>query len=196
MFRLLRTGAPFVVAAALVAGCASAPPTQRLPEMTFAHLDTFQINVAKVVLDSRFKAPLTAPRIEHQVPAAPAKALEQWLTDRFRAVGSAGTLRMVIDDASVTETALARDDSLKGTFTKQQTRRYDMAVKATLELVDAGGITLGWASAGAARSVTGREDLSPNDREKLLYDTAGQLMADFNAAMDANVKRYLSNWIR
>jgi len=187
---------PLALAAGLLAACETAPPTQRLPEMTFAHLSAFQVDAARVQVENRFKDPLKAPHVEHLLPTAPAVALEQWAKDRVKAVGLNGTARLIIEDARVTETALARDTSLKGKFTKQQSHRYDMAVRATLELRDAGGTLLAAAGANASRSITAREDISLNDREKLWFDTVGLLMKDFDREMDANIRKYLARWLR
>lgn len=191
-----RAAAPLLVAGSLLGACATPAPTERLPQMTFAHLPVFEVDVAKVEIENRFKAPLAPPHIEHKMPTAPARALEQWLTDRVKAVGRTGTLRMIIEDARSTETELAKETGLKGALTKQQGWRYDMAVKATLELKGVAGDLLAQTEANAERSITAREDISLNDREKLWFDTLGQLMASFDKAMDANVRHYMGRWLR
>lgn len=196
MHKFFRAAAALMVAGTLLGACASTAPTERLPQMTFAHLPSVELDVAKVEIENRYNPPLAAPHIEHKMPTSPAQALEQWLTDRVKAVGRTGTLRMVIEDARTTETELATDTSLKGALTKQQGWRYDMAVKATLQLRGISGDLLAEASANAERSITAREDISLNDREKLWFDTLGQLMNNFNGAMDANLKRYMGRWIQ
>lgn len=196
MNRYLKLTTPLLLAGTLLGACAAPAPTQRLPDMTFAHLKSFNIDVAKIEIENRFSAPAAAPHVEHLIPTSPAAALEQWVKDRFRPVGNAGTLRLIIEDAKATETALALDKSLKGRLTKQQSRRYETSVRATLELRNATGIALGSASASAERSITAREDISINDREKLWYETVNNLMDDYNATMESNVQRFLKRWLR
>ncbi len=196
MHKLIRAAAPAILALSMLGGCESAPPVQRLPQMTFAHLQTFKVDVAKIEIENRFNPPLAAPHVEHLMPTSPVQALEQWLKDRFTAVGRTGTLRLIIDDARATETELAKDTSFKGKLTKQQSYRYDLAVRATLELKGNAGDLLGSAGANAERSITAREDISLNDREKLWFDTVSLLMTSFDKAMDANVRRYLGSWLR
>ena len=178
----------------LLVACASPAPTQRLPDITFSHLHVYKVDVAKIEIENRYTAPLNAPHIVHLMP--PDKALEQWVKDRFQAVGRTGSLRLIIEDARATETALTLDNSLKGRLTKQQSKRYDMAVLATLHMRDGTGKTIGTARARAERSITAREDISLNDREKLWFDTVNLLMTDFNKVMEVNVQSYLSRWLR
>ena len=174
----------------------SPAPTQRLPEITFSHLQVYKVDVAKIDIENRYTASLKAPHIVHLMPTAPDKALEQWLKDRFQAVGRTGSLRLIIDEARATKTALSLNTSLKGRLTKQLSQRYDMALRATLDMRDERGRTMGTASARAERSITAREDISLNDREKLWFDTVNLLMTDFNKTMEVNVQSYLSRWLR
>ena len=180
----------------LLGACASPAPTQRLPDITFSHLHVYKVDVAKIEIENRYTAPLKAPHIAHLMPTAPDKALKKWVKDRFQAVGRAGSLRLIIKDARATETALTLDESLKGRLTRQQSKRYDMAVLATLHMRDGTGKTIGTARARAERSITAREDISLNDREKLWFDTVNLLMTDFNKVMEVNVQSYLSRWLR
>ena len=179
----------------LLSACASPAPTQRLPEITFSHLPVFEVDVARIETENRYIAPLSAPHIEHLMPSTPATTLERWLKDRFKPVGLTGSLRLVIEDARATKTALTLDKSLKGHLTRQQSQRYDMAVQATLQIRDETGKTIGTALARAQRSTTAREDISLNDREKLWFDTLNLLMTDFNQAIETNVRSYLSRWL-
>lgn len=186
-----------VLGTALLAGACETPvQTQRLPEITFAHLPVFRVDVAKVEVVNRFTAPLKAPHVEHQLPTAPATALTQWAKDRLQAVGSAGTLRFTIENASATETGLGRDESLKGKFTKQQAQRYDVAARATLTLSDGAGRERGTATAAASHAITVREDISLNDRERTQFDLVDKLLADFNTEMSASIHQHLGSWLR
>jgi len=179
-----------------VAGCETPVNVQNLPDITFAHLAPIAMNVASVQVENRFSPPLALPHVEHRVPVAPAKALTQWAKDRIKPVGASGIAKLIIEDASVTETKLKRDDSLKGTFTKQQSHRYDLAVRASLVIIDAAGAERGVSEARSSRSITVREDLSLNDWEKTLFETTDHLLTDFNTEMESNVRRHLANWIR
>jgi len=179
-----------------LAGCETPVNVQNLPDITFAHLAPIPMNVASVQVENRFHPPLALPHVEHRIPVAPAKALTQWAKDRIKPVGTSGTAKLIIEDAGVTETKLERDESLKGTFTKQQSHRYDLAVRASLVMLDAAGAERGVSEARSSRSITVREDLSLNDWEKTLFETTDHLLTDFNTEMESNIRRHLADWIR
>ena len=183
-------------ASLLVQGCETPVETQRLPDITFAHLPVFNIAVAKIEVVSNFKAPVKEPHIEHRLPTSPETALRQWAKDRLKPAGDSGTLRVLIEDASATVTDLSRDTSFKGSFTKQQSQRYDAKVHAVLSLIDGGGHERGTATAMATRSITVREDINLNDRERTQFELVDKLLADFNGQMDANIRQHLAPWLR
>ena len=195
MHRAFRNTIYSILVTVLLHACASSAPTQHLPEITFSHLQVFKFDVAKVEIENRYTSPLKAPHIEHLMPTAPDKALEQWLRDRFQAVGQIGSLRLIIEDARAIKTSLPLNKTLKGRLTKQQSQRYDMAVRATLHMFDEKGRTISTASARAERSITAREDISLNEREKLWFDTVNLLMTDFNNSMEVNIQSYLYRWL-
>lgn len=196
MYRMIQKTAVVLAVGITLGACEATVDTQRLPEITFAHLQRFNVNVAKVEVVHQFHSPLKAPHVEHLLPTSPAKALEQWTQDRFTAVGRSGVLRLIIEDARAVETSLTQDQSLTGKFTKQQSHRYDMTVRARLEVSDGTGKKRATASARASRSVSVREDITLNDREKTWFDTVDLLTKDFNREIDISIRRHMGDWIR
>ena len=98
-----------------------------MPELTFGHLPTIELNVAKIKFDNRYTPPLKSPNVEHLFPTPLGKVLNQWASNRLKPVGGSDAGRLIISDASVAETALKKDTSFTGTFTKQQSHRYAQA---------------------------------------------------------------------
>lgn len=189
--RLLAPGIlAFGILALGLAACETPPPLQKLPELTFAHLGPLKLNVAKIDIVSKYRSPLKAPNVEHLFPTPPQKALRTWARDRLRAVGRSGTARLVIHKASAVETALEMKTGLKAAFTKQQSRRYDVIVDATLEISTPEG--RGSATAQASRFSTLREDATINDRNKMWFDLTENLMRDFNAEMEKKLAPFLA----
>lgn len=187
----------FIAAAlglALLAGCETQVPAQKLPDLTFAHLPPLQLAVQRVELNSRFAPTLRAPNVEHTFPVPPARALEQWANQRLKAVGGNAQARFTILDASVTETKLPRDTSMRGYFTKQQSERYDAKVEAVIEIQE--GNRRGAANAISTRWTTVGEDASLNERERIKFDLVESLMKDFDAEIEKNIRQHLANWIR
>ncbi|MEK7244475.1 MAG: hypothetical protein AAB223_00465, partial [Pseudomonadota bacterium] len=60
---------------ALLTGCETQVPAQKLPDLTFAHLAPLQLAVQRVETVSRFAPTLRAPNVEHAFPVPPARAL-------------------------------------------------------------------------------------------------------------------------
>lgn len=196
---MLRKASLFFLALATgfaVAACATTPPPAKFPDLTYSHLPSINLVGSAVQVDSRYRSPMAPPNVEHLIPTSPSKALNQWARDRLRAVGGDGVVRLVILDASVTETALPRDASFKGHFTKEQSERYDAAIEAAVEIVDRNGVARANASARVKRSTTVREDASLNERDKVKFALVEALMLDFNAEIEKNIRQYMVNWLR
>ena len=180
----------------LTLACETPVATQKLPKITFVHLQPFSIDVASIEIVNQFNSTLKSPHIEHRLPTSPATALVQWVKDRLKATGKVGKLRVFIEDASATETRLDLDNSLKGQFTKQQSHLYKFSLRATILLTNASGIHLGSAKATATRSTTIREDISLNERQRVWFDLVDRLINDFNRQMEANLNQHLGGWLR
>jgi hypothetical protein len=189
---------PGIVAAllgfALLAGCETQVPAQKLPDLTFAHLAPLHLAVQRVETVSRFAPTLRAPNVEHAFPVPPARALETWASQRLKSVGGNARARFTILDASVTETKLSRDTSMRGYFTKQQSERYDARVEVVLEIQE--GARHGAANAIGTRWTTVGEDVSLNERERIKFNLIESLMKDFDAELEKNIRQHLAGWIR
>jgi hypothetical protein len=178
-----------------LAACESDVRVQKLPALTFSHLGEVKINVSRLETASKYKAPLKRPNVEHLFTAQPTTALKTWATDRLKPAGRAGMARFTVHEASVIEEKLKMDSSFTGVFTKQQSERYTARVEATLEVFDARGKRLGFASANAVRSKTIREDATLNEREKIWFNLVEELVTAFDKEMTKNMKRHLVNWM-
>ncbi len=175
-------------------GCETPVQRQKLPELTFAHLSSLKLNVARIEVVSQYRSPLKAPNVEHLFPTPPLKAMKQWAKDRLRAVGRSGSVKLIITKAAAIETALPVQTGLKATFTKQQTQRYDLTVEARLEVSSPNGH--GTTTAHATRFSTVREDASIDAREKIWFDLTEALVHDFDKAMEKNIRQHLRGWLR
>ena len=178
-----------------LAACQTPPPVQRLPELTYGHLERLNLDVAAIEVVSEFRSPMQAPHVEHLFPTPPQTALERWATDRIEAAGRQGVARFVIKDAQATATPLAIDKGLAGAFTKEQSVRYEARVEAFLEIVDERGFRKGFSSARASRARTMAEDATLNERDKAWFDLTEAVMRDFNAEMEKNIRQYLGGFL-
>ena len=179
----------------LSACSSSAPPVQRLPEMTFLYKAPIRLNIARVEVVSEYTAPAAHPNIEYDMPVSPENAVRKWAQDRLKPVGREGILRIVIHKASATETPLATDLGVTGMFKKEQAARVDETVDVTLQMLDDHQFTVADVSGKSFRSRTEPEDQKLNERDQLLYDMTYDLVRGFDEEVDPNIRTTFSKWI-
>ena len=183
------------LAAAVLAACETPPPVDKLPELTYTHLGPFSFNAGAMQVVTGYIPPMKAPNVDHLLPTPPLKALKRWAGDRLFVGGGKGLVRFTIANAAVTETALKVKKGLQGAFHKEQSERYDAIIEASLEMLDDRGFRLGFASARVSRSMTVREDATLNERRRVQFELIENLMKDFNAEIERNIRQYLGKWL-
>jgi hypothetical protein len=198
MLNTVKTAFVLILTGFLLAACQTPGPKQSFADITFAHLAPINMKVSKVEVVNDYKAQNDGHHVEDRFPVSPAKALEQWVTDRIKPVGGpdSGVLRLVITDGGVLETKLKKDKSITGTFTKQQTHRYNLTAGGRLEIYDSAGNRQGYSAAKATRTTTTREDVTLNEREEAWFKVTEKLLADFNQVMEDNIQEHLGKWMQ
>ncbi|MGB0681114.1 MAG: hypothetical protein ACPGOV_00305 [Magnetovibrionaceae bacterium] len=180
---------------ALLGACETSPPVATQPSLSFAHLGTIPLNVARIETTNRYAPPLAAPNVEHLFQTEPAVALQTWARERLKPVGSSGVARFVVMDASVVEERLKTTEGLKGAFTVDQSERYLAKAEAVLEILDDAGNSLRFASASASQSSTIAEDATLNERETLWFDLTEGLVANFDKTLVGQMQRHLGEFM-
>lgn len=177
-----------VLLAGLCLGLASCgpPPLQppKFPDIRFTDETPLAIEAARI--DIRTLDP--PGEFDHDFPVPPRQAMENWARDRLRASGNGNLARFTILKASATEKNLPVKGGISGTFTDQVSQEYDVAVEATLEILDAHGMALRSVHASAALSRSVLQSASPNDRDKVRYELVKQLMQSFDRQMEAQIR--------
>ena len=180
----------------LLAACETPPPGQSFPEITFDHKPGLTLDVAEIQVESKFTAPLTAPHVEHLMPAPPERSLRRWAVDRLRAAGRGGSARFTILDATVVEDRLPLTKGVRGVFTTEQAERYTATVEARLVVFDDRGNELGTTNAKATHSTTVAEDASLHERERTWFTLTETLMNTFDAEMEQVTRQFLGGFLR
>lgn len=179
----------------LLGACETPLPVQKLPELTYGHLQTFRLDAAKIEVESVYQPSMRPPDVEHLFPTPPERALRQWASDRLRAEGRAGTARFVITEARVTEKKLTVDKGFAGIFKKQQSERYDAAIEASLEIFDDRGFRRAFAGTRATRSRTLGEDANVNERERVWFEIVEEVMELFDAEIEKNIRQHMGGYL-
>ncbi|HXP30694.1 MAG TPA: hypothetical protein VN832_06370 [Stellaceae bacterium] len=171
-----------------LAACSSAPPRPVFPDLRFTGQPPIMLSVARVEIRNDYQPPYHAPNVEHLFPVPPGKAVENWAHDRLKAAGQSGEARFVIQDSSVIEVPLAQTGGIKGAFTTEPSDRYDMTVRARLDIVDPRGLVVRTANVTATRSQSLLNTATPNDRDQAWYDMTSALMVDFDRRMTSEIQ--------
>ncbi|NKB60563.1 MAG: hypothetical protein GKS00_30005 [Alphaproteobacteria bacterium] len=183
-----------LAAFSLTACAAVAPP--RFPEITFTHLPPIKLDVAEIVYAPRYQPPLTEPHVGHEFPQPPAVAAERWIADRLTAVGSSGQARVIIHQATATETKLNKKGGLTGAFTTDQAWRYDGRIEMVIEATNPNRRLKARVAAAANQSRTVPEDATLLEREEVWFSLTENLMRKFNDAFEAQIRKDLAKFVK
>jgi hypothetical protein len=180
----------------LVAACANKPPPQdKFPPVSFTDLKPYSFNVARVEIVPEFKGSSSRPHIEYSMPVSPENAFKRWVEDRIKPVGTQGILRVVIKDASATETPIPRDPNASQLFNTEQTSRIDMNLNVSLQVLDERQFVKAEVTGQAGRSRTLPEDIKLNQRDKILYDMVVELVRSLNGQLDPQIQGTLQPYM-
>jgi hypothetical protein len=192
----LRRLALMIGFSALLAACSnSSPPMQRFPELTFRNMPPVQLDVGRVEVVSQFQPPAQAPHIEYDMPVSPENAVKRWVQDRLQPIGRTGTLRVIVRDASATETPLKTDKSFTGMFKKEQAADIDMSVDIAIQMLDDHQYVTAEVTGQQSRSHSELEGMKLNDRDKMLYEMVEDLMKGLNNELDGKIHAAFGPWL-
>lgn len=196
-FRPRLVAAVFLLLAGIgLAACSTSPHRYGFDDITYSHLSPFALDVAVIDIVNDYRGPRRAPNVEHLFPIEPADAATRWARDRLVAVGSNGSARFTVLQASAVEVPLDRTTGLQGLFVDEQSERYDAVIEVRLELQNAQGMRTGIVTARAQRSQTVVEDATLNEREMVWYSLTEALMSDLDAELDRNIREHLGAFLR
>ncbi|MCE2510936.1 MAG: hypothetical protein J4G10_08245 [Alphaproteobacteria bacterium] len=181
---------------ALPGACATPPPSDRQPELTFNHLAPIRLGVDRIEIVHAYAPPLRAPNVEHLLSTPPMDAAKRWAEERLRASVGPATARFTIRDAKVIEEKLPTTGGFLGYFTVEQGARYDATLDVLLEIIDGKGKRIAFAEAAAHYSQTVPEDASINERENYWFQLTENLLKTFDQEMGAAIQSHLAGFLR
>lgn len=188
-----------VLAAAVVplAACTTdAPPPRAFPELRFTQQAPLVFGTQGPEVVSRFTPPLADPHVEHLMPLPPEKAIRTWAADRLQATGVGNNvLRLIINNASVTETPLGTKGGVSGFFTDQQELRYDARADVVVQVVSPDGRVLAEAVSNVWRSRTLNQKASLAERERLWFRLVESLMQDLDSQLSTGLRQYFRDYL-
>ena len=171
--------AALVTLGAVLGGCASQVPVKP-PAVSFADRPTIDLDVAVIDVVDQYHSPMAKPNVEHLAPNSPEQAVRRWVSERLRAVGRTGSAQVIVMDASIVESQLAREQGITAFFTTQQSQRYEGRVEVKIVCQSAASGLTGYAQAMASRSSTVPEDISLAGREETWDKLVRGMMEDLD----------------
>jgi hypothetical protein len=179
-----------------VAACSNnPPPTDKFPPVSFRDQKPFVLDIAKVEIVNKYQSSSVAPHIEFDMPVSPENAMKRWIEDRIQPRGTAGTMRVVINDASATETPLPKNPDESELFTKRQISRIDMSIDVSLQMLDERQFVKAEVTGKASRSRTLPEGLKLNERDQILYDMVVDLIKGAGSQIDPQIANTFGTWM-
>jgi hypothetical protein len=183
--------------AAVIAACGNTKPSEpRLPELSFDSAPPIRLDVAQIEVVAQFAPQATGHHIEVEMPVSPETALRRWVRDRLKAVGTTGTLRVLITDASATETPLPVESGVTGLFKRDPPDRVDVSLNVSIQILDDRQFVVTQVGDKASRGRTEPDGQSLNDHDRMLYDMVSDLMNGFNSEMQQNITATFGRWIK
>lgn len=194
--RLALSAALAVAAAGLAACTADAPPQRAFADLRFTNQAPLVFGAQGPEVINRFTPPMADPHVEHLMPLPPEKAIRTWAADRLQATGvGSNILRVTINNASVTETALATKGGVSGFFTDQQELRYDARADVVVQVVDPSGRVLAEATSNVWRARTLNQKASLAERERMWYLLVETLMQDLDSQLTTGLRQYFRAYL-
>jgi len=178
----------------MLSACSTASPPPAKSTLQFEG-PPIRLDVARIEVVTEYTSPLKPPNVEHMMPVPPAMAAQRWAETRFQAVGSARVAKLLIQEGSVVEVPLKKSEGVRGFFTTDQEARFDGKLAVTLTILDDRAFGLGTAAAEATRSRTLAEKATLNDRDKLYYALADDLMRDIDSVMQKQITMNLPRFV-
>ena len=191
---MVRQFIPLAVILSLT-GCAE----PKMPEpmgLSYLSQAPIKVDVAHIEVVKQFKSRNVRPNVEHEFPVPPIAMIQQWVHDRFLAVGSSGTMTVTIEDASVVEVPLKVTKGIKGLFTVEQSERYDASVVLKIEMTDESGASTGYTRATAKGSRTVAENMTLGQKRKVWMNLMEKVLNNLDTEVEKNVQTHLAKFLK
>ena len=185
-----------VLALGLLTACASPAPqptTTSYPVIQPTAGDVLKLDVAEIQIVKAYAPPRVAPHIEHLLPFDLSDMVANWALDRLKAVGTTGTARVVILNASMRE-AIRRTES--GAMSFKRNRLYEGALQVRVDVTDPQTQRAGFAKGAAASSRMVAVKISKAKRNRVWNEMTREMLNGLDASLEPDIKRGLRRLVR
>jgi hypothetical protein len=180
----------------LLTGCETPATRPNFPDIHFTNEPRLRVDVAAIDLQSAFHAKFQPPNVEHLFPVPPEHAMQNWAEDRLEATGTSRRMRVLITDASVTETQLPKTPGLTGAFRTDQAQRYDIKAAMSIDILNDGGFTERSVEASVTLTRSVPEGITPNQRDEAWYAMTKELMAALDKQLEQRMRENFTFYVQ
>lgn len=178
---------PLILLGAFLAACSSNPAPMAPLELSFKDQPVINLAVDDIKVVQDYKAPMQAPNVDHLLTSNPVKAVDTWVKDRLRATGGPLTARVIIRDASITDTALPMKSGWRGWFVTEESNRYDGKMDVMIEIARPDGYVEAYVSAKSTQSRTVLEKASAAEKERVWFEISQAMANDVGKELEKQI---------
>ena len=195
-----RSAVAALLLSGLLAACADTPPPPSGPvaaTITFAHRAPLVLDVASVELVEPWRQPGTPPHIGHRNPNSPPSIVRAWTRDRLKASpGGPGAndktvLRVILQDGSVTRTALPVEEGVGGLFRDEADTQIEAVASVDVEVIDPVAGRIGSVSVKVVGTRKILESASLNERDRVYFALMEEVANSLNNALENGINAEL-----
>jgi hypothetical protein len=163
----------------LMGGCAYEGPSGKpLPPLDYQNMAPLYVSVGQVDIVNHFHPTPDSNRAAAAFPTRPEDAINHYAENRLKAKGYEGTLRFIIEDATVKHSVLQPDNSVMQWAGAGVQDRYDVSLRLSLQRIQAGGQPDADATVELTRFITVPKGASIAKRQTILRDFTAKMVSE------------------
>lgn len=178
-----------------LSACATPPPVRNLDTISYSERPPIRLDVREIEIQRSYRPPNAAPNVDHLFPVPPAAGAQLWAADRLKAAGLLRRARFIVREAPVIEIPLERVGGLTGTFTIQQSERYEARLVAELQILAEDDSVAASVTVEVTHHRSVPENLTLNERVQVWHEMTRNLLDEMDRQFDATIKEALTAYL-
>ncbi len=174
-----------------LSACTTAPPVRNLDKISYSESPPILLDVREIEIQRAYQPPNAAPNVDHLFPVPPAAGAQLWAADRLKAAGPLRRARFIVREAPVIEIPLERSGGLTGTFTIEQSERYEARLVAEIQILAEDDRVEASVTVEVTHNRTVPENLTLNERVRVWHEMTRTLLDEMDRQLDAIIKEAL-----
>ena len=184
-----------ILSGVALSGCTTPPPVRHLETISYSERPPIRLDVREIEIRRTYRPPNAAPNVDHMFPVPPAAGAQLWAADRLRAAGPQRRALFIVQEAPVIEISLARTGGLTGTFTVEQSERYEARLVAELQILADDGRIEASVTVEVTHHRSVPENLTLNERVEVWHEMTRSLLDELDRQFEATITEALTAYL-